>query len=176
MQRQGKGKDVRASAATSGLPTEEIETNVALIQVLIPFVGEALEAEVVALAGARLHRTGGQAGVVRWGKQRGSVYLAAQKLPILVPRVRDRASSSRFYSFTSTITAALQRDDRDTVMREHLRDERRDWVLAHRRGRAGEECHLQSEPRLDCRQSIAQPRTLDDRLSVWWGRQEAHNA
>jgi hypothetical protein len=28
--------------------------------------------------------------VVRWGRQRGSVYLADQKLPIQVPRVRNR--------------------------------------------------------------------------------------
>jgi len=97
IQRQGKGKDVRASAATSGLPAEEIETKVALIQALIPLglhaVGEALEAEVIALAGARYRRTGGQAGVVRWGQQRGSVSLADQKLPIPVPRVRDRVAN-----------------------------------------------------------------------------------
>ena len=36
IQRQGKVKDVRASAAASGLPAEEIETKVALIQPLIP--------------------------------------------------------------------------------------------------------------------------------------------
>jgi transposase-like protein len=97
IQRQGKVKDVRASAAASGLPTEEIETKVALIQALIPLglqaVGEALDAEVTALAGTRYCRTGGQAGVVRWGQQRGSVYLADQKLPIPVPRVRDRAAN-----------------------------------------------------------------------------------
>ena len=43
----------------------------ALIQALIPLelhaVGEALEAEIVALARARYRRTGGQAGMVRWG-------------------------------------------------------------------------------------------------------------
>lgn len=96
IQRQGKVNDVTASAA-AGWPAEEIETKVALIQALIPLglhaVGEALEAEVVALAGARYRRTGGQAGVVRWGQQRGSVYLADQKLPIPVPRVRDRAAN-----------------------------------------------------------------------------------
>ena len=36
IQRQGTVKDVRASAAASGLPTEEIKTKVALIQALIP--------------------------------------------------------------------------------------------------------------------------------------------
>jgi putative transposase len=97
IQRQGKVKDVRASAAASGLPIEEIETTVALIQALIPLgrqaVGKALDAEVTALAGTRYCRTGGQAGVVRWGQQRGSVYLADQKLPIPVPRMRDRAAN-----------------------------------------------------------------------------------
>ena len=55
IQRQGKVKDVRASATASGLPAEEIETTVALIQALIPLglhaVGEALEAEVVVFLG-----------------------------------------------------------------------------------------------------------------------------
>ena len=100
IQRQGKGKDVRkdvkASAAASGLPTEEIDSTVALIQALIPLglqaVGDALDAEVTALAGTRYCRTGGRPGVVRWGQQPGSVYLADQKLPVPVPRVRDRVA------------------------------------------------------------------------------------
>ena len=95
--RQGKVKDVSASTAAAGWPAEEIETTVALIQALIPLglhaVGEALEAEVVALAGDRYRRTGGRPGVVRWGQQPGSVYLADQKLPIPVPRVRDQAAN-----------------------------------------------------------------------------------
>ncbi|HEV2718052.1 MAG TPA: transposase, partial [Terriglobales bacterium] len=53
-------------------------------------VGEALEAEVTALAGERYRRLGGEPGIVRWGAQRGSVYLLDQKLPITYPRVRDR--------------------------------------------------------------------------------------
>jgi hypothetical protein len=79
------------------LTAEGIDTKVALIQALIPLglhaVGEALEAEVIALAGERYRRTGGQSGVVRWGQQRGSVYVADQKLPISVPRVRDRRAN-----------------------------------------------------------------------------------
>ena len=55
-------KDVNVSAAASGLPAGEIETNVALIHALIPLrrhaVGEELEAEVVANASARYRRTG----------------------------------------------------------------------------------------------------------------------
>lgn len=97
IQRPGKGKDVRASAAAAGLSAEEIDSTVALIQALIPLglqaVGAALDAEVTAVAGARYRRTGGPAGVVCWGQQRGSGYLADQKLPIPVPRVRDRAAN-----------------------------------------------------------------------------------
>ena len=66
----------------------------AMIQALIPLglraVEEALQAEVAALAGARYAHGEGQPGVVRWGRQAGSIYLADQKLPITVPRVRDR--------------------------------------------------------------------------------------
>ena len=50
IQRQGKVKDVRASAAATGLPVEEVETKVGLIQALILLglqaVGEALDVEV----------------------------------------------------------------------------------------------------------------------------------
>ena len=68
----------------------------ALIRALIPLglqaVEAALVAEVEALAGPRYARDDDQPGVVRWGAQRGSIYLADQKLPITVPRVRDRAA------------------------------------------------------------------------------------
>jgi len=49
-----------------------------------------LQAEVAALAGARYVREDGHPGIVRWGAQPGSVFLADQKLPVTVPRVRDR--------------------------------------------------------------------------------------
>ena len=66
----------------------------AMIQALIPLglkaVEEALLAEVTALAGPRYARDDARPDVVRWGAQRGSIYLADQKLPIRVPRVRDR--------------------------------------------------------------------------------------
>ncbi|MHB1163478.1 MAG: IS256 family transposase [Minisyncoccota bacterium] len=65
----------------------------AMIQALIPLglraVEDALRAEVEALAGPRYARDDAPAAVVRWGAQRGSIYLADQKLPITVPRVRD---------------------------------------------------------------------------------------
>lgn len=68
--------------------------SVSMIQALIPLglraVEEALVAEVQALAGPRYSRNDEKPGVVRWGAQRGSIYLADQKLEISVPRVRDR--------------------------------------------------------------------------------------
>lgn len=66
----------------------------AMIQALIPLglkaVEEALLAEVGALAGPRYARDDERPSVVRWGSQSGSIYLADQKLPITVPRVRDQ--------------------------------------------------------------------------------------
>ena len=72
----------------------DLDTRVALIQALIPValekVHEALREEVTSLAGERYARQGRQRGHVRWTRQRGSIYLADQKIPIDVPRVRDR--------------------------------------------------------------------------------------
>jgi hypothetical protein len=71
----------------------DVDTKVELIQALIPIglrhVQEVLEEEVKQLAGERYKRDG-LPGYDRWGKQGGSVYLLDQKLPIPVPRVRDR--------------------------------------------------------------------------------------
>jgi transposase-like protein len=67
-----------------------------IIRALIPLglkaVEEALLADVTALAGPRYARDDARPGV-RWGKQRGSVYLADQKLGITVPRVRERGAA-----------------------------------------------------------------------------------
>lgn len=66
----------------------------AMIQDLIPLglraVEEALQQEVTALAGARYAHRDGRPGIARWGSQAGSIYLADQKVPLTVPRVRDR--------------------------------------------------------------------------------------
>ena len=63
------------------------------IQALIPIgleaVGKELLAELEELTGRRYARHGGREGLVRWGQQPGSVYLLDQKLPVMVPRVRD---------------------------------------------------------------------------------------
>ena len=72
----------------------DIDARVALIQALIPVglerVHELLQEEVEHLAGQWYQRVGRQPGYVRWTPQRGSIYLADQKIPIMVPRVRDR--------------------------------------------------------------------------------------
>ena len=71
----------------------------ALIRALIPLglqaVEDALVAEVTALAGPRYTRDAEHPAVVRWGAQPGSIFLADQKLPITVPRVRDREAQVR---------------------------------------------------------------------------------
>jgi len=73
----------------------EIDAKVELIQTLIPLgmmhVEEELMREVERLAGPRHSRGVGLPGHVRWGRQVGSVYLLDQKVPVNVPRVRDRA-------------------------------------------------------------------------------------
>jgi transposase-like protein len=70
--------------------SEEQDTVIAMIQELIPLglkaVGEKLQREVQELAGKRYERGGDNS---RWGSQPGSVYLRDQKLPIMVPRVRN---------------------------------------------------------------------------------------
>jgi len=78
------------------LAVDDGTVSLAMIQALIPLglraVEEALKHEVRALAGQRYARVDRTAGVVRWGRQRGSIFLADQKVPLLVPRVRDRAA------------------------------------------------------------------------------------
>jgi len=76
-----------------GMSAGAIDTRVELIQALIPLglmaVEELLAAEVTALAGERYQRQEGRERV-RWGRQRGSVYLADQKVAVPVPRVREQ--------------------------------------------------------------------------------------
>jgi putative transposase len=99
-QRRQQGlKQITVSAVPLDDGTLSISANVAMIQALIPLglraVEDALQQEVKSLAGARYARddddseTAETAGIARWGSQAGSVFLADQKLPIQVPRVRD---------------------------------------------------------------------------------------
>jgi putative transposase len=91
MRRKGKHVGLVPAPVTTA---PDIDARVALIQALIPValdkVMEELQADVERLAGTRYARDGRLPGHVRWTRQRGSVYLADQKLPIEVPRVRDR--------------------------------------------------------------------------------------
>ena len=84
------------AARPLAIPLDDGTTMLALIQALIPLglqaVEQALAAEVTALAGARYARDDARPDVVRWGAQPGSIFLADQKVPLQVPRVRDRAA------------------------------------------------------------------------------------
>jgi transposase-like protein len=75
------------------IPLDDGTAMLALIQALIPLglkaVEDALAQEVTALAGARYAHADAHPGIARWGQQAGSIFLADQKLPIQVPRVRD---------------------------------------------------------------------------------------
>jgi transposase-like protein len=79
------------------LPVNTANLNIMteLIQALVPiglrYVKEVLEREVEGIAGRRYEHQGG-VGPDRWGTQWGSVYLRDQKVPIQIPRVRDRGS------------------------------------------------------------------------------------
>lgn len=90
---KGKMKDVGLQELDTLPEADRIDARVALIQALIPVgleaVADELQAEVLRLAGPKHQRTGGLQGAVRWGHQRGSIYLADQKLPITYQRVRD---------------------------------------------------------------------------------------
>ncbi len=91
---QGKVKNLGSTEATNERYLTDLDTMVPLIQTLIPLglqaFAEVMQAEVAQLAGAKYSRTGGQPGLVRWGRQRGSIFLADQKVPVAVQRVRDR--------------------------------------------------------------------------------------
>ena len=88
-----KGRVRRAVENGAERELPQFDTRVEMIQMLIPLglkaVEELLQEQVTALAGARYSREGGVPGYARWGQQRGSVYLADQKVAVTVPRVRD---------------------------------------------------------------------------------------
>jgi len=83
-----------AGRRQAGALAEDLGTRVAVIQALIPLgleaVCDVLQRDVEQLAGPRYARSGGRPGHVRWSKERGSIYLGDQKLPITYQRVRDQ--------------------------------------------------------------------------------------
>ncbi len=96
LQLRGKGK-VRKAKAVEVRDLEEygamdMDSKVALINELIPIglmhVKAVLQDEVTALAGDKYKRNGLH-GHDRWGRQQGSIYIQDQRIPIMVPRVRD---------------------------------------------------------------------------------------
>jgi putative transposase len=95
--RIGRGVKVRQARVKEilDLPGKamDVDARTELIQALIPLglwhVKEVLEQEVRTLAGERYKRQGREE-YNRWGSQWGSVYLRDQKVPILVPRVRNQ--------------------------------------------------------------------------------------
>ncbi len=116
--RIGKGRKVRVMPAEvlRTIPGEaEVDSRVELIQALIPLglaaVEDALSWEVRRLAGERYQRPGRPPGQVRWGRQRGSVYLLDQKVPLVVPRVRDRLQGREIPLETYTRLQAPRRGD-----------------------------------------------------------------
>jgi putative transposase len=76
------------------LKTDDLNIKAALIQALIPAglecVCEELQKEVINLVGERYKH--GKVNT-RWGSQPGSVYLQEQKIPLMVPRVRNKELS-----------------------------------------------------------------------------------
>lgn len=78
-------------------PNSPMDTRLTLIQMLIPLglkaVEEELQREVESLAGTRYSHADDEH--VRWGVNRGSVYLGDQKVEIAVPRVRKKNGGER---------------------------------------------------------------------------------
>ncbi len=72
---------------------EDLDARIEAIQMLVPLglqaVAEELQRAVVELAGLRYQRKDSKQPLRRWGSQTGSVYLGDQKLPVMVPRVRN---------------------------------------------------------------------------------------
>lgn len=130
IRRKGKRNDL------TPVPLEAVpafDTRVAMIQALIPVGLDAftreLSQELIGLVGQRYQREGRQPGLVRWTRQRGSIYLADQKIPITVPRVRDRQQNQevpletyqRFQTPRALDTGLLQKILGGLATREYAR-------------------------------------------------------
>lgn len=91
--RAERKQEVRDQAAVRPAITE-LDARIEMIQALIPLglqaVHETLHRAVEQLAGPRYQRGPADRRFYRWGSERGSVYLADQKVAVQVPRVRDR--------------------------------------------------------------------------------------
>ena len=80
----------------------DLDAKVEAIRGLIPLglmhVHELLDEEVLALAGPRLARDDGAAGI-RYGSNPGSVRVGGQRVPVRVPRVRSEQAEIRLRSY-----------------------------------------------------------------------------
>jgi transposase-like protein len=94
----GRKKKARVLGEPRVLSDEEfagmkIDTKMEIIKALIPLglnhIGKELDAEVKRLAGTRYAREDERTGVCRYGKNRSSVRLGGQHVPINAPRVRN---------------------------------------------------------------------------------------
>lgn len=82
---QGKAKDLGTGEAADHA---DLDTTIPLG---LRAFAEVMQADVAALVGAKYSRSGGAPRLVRWGRQRGSIFLGDQKVPVNVQRIRDRA-------------------------------------------------------------------------------------
>ena len=93
-----KERKIEEAGPEAGEAFGDWDVRAVLLQALIPLGLEAaralFEEEVTALAGRRYARHDGADHRVRWGRQRGAIYLADQKLALPVPRVRDRQADA----------------------------------------------------------------------------------
>jgi len=122
--RRGKAKvKVSTKRAMADAVLQEIEgqgfdIEVAMIQGLIPLglkaVEEKLQREVERLAGKK--QAHGKENV-RWGQQAGSVYLRDQKVPIMHPRVRNKATDAEVPLTAYQQMQEPYRGDRQTMLR-----------------------------------------------------------
>ena len=101
-----KQESAPMSKANATMPSpEDLDTRLSLIQALIPIglaaVAEVLQGEVEALCGNRYTRKEEEVPNRRWGSQKGSVYLADQKAPLRVPRVRNMLTNQEVTLSTS---------------------------------------------------------------------------
>lgn len=103
--------DVARTAALEA-PSGEVALLQALIPVAVHRLLEILQREVDGLAGPRYAHDDGVPERVRWGCQRGSVYLGDQKVAVAVPRVRDRALNQEVPLPTYTALQAPRELDR----------------------------------------------------------------
>lgn len=98
--------------------SEDQDVIVTVIQELIPLglqtVAKELQKEVQRLVGKRYERGRDNA---RWGSQPGSVYLRDQKVPIMVPRVRNTKIDQEVPLSMYRNLQHPYRDDRQTILK-----------------------------------------------------------